>query len=385
MKYITRHFSPSEQSYFLFGPRGTGKSTFLKHHYQNALWIDLLMADVYRTLSAFPERLKERVEGNPDKDIIIIDEIQKIPDLLGVVHALVEQHNDKQFILTGSSARKLKRSGVNLLAGRLHYYTMHPFMLSEDVDSSFDEALDRGLVPVVAKNADPRATLDAYVSLYVQEEVQQEGLVRNIGAFHRFLESISFSHGAQLNISNVAREAQIERKVVEGYIHILQDILLAYRIPVFTKKAKRAVVSHPKLFLYDCGVFRTLRPRGPLDRPEEISGAALEGLVAQHLKAFLAYGAEKNDLFYWRTQRGVEVDFILYGESGITAIEVKNAKQVRHQDLKGLKAFRTDYPRAQCILLYRGDEKLLISDVHCLPVAAFLRKLSPGKSIDEAF
>ncbi len=384
MKYIERHFSPPRHSYFLFGPRGTGKSTFLRHHYPNALWVDLLMPDVYRTMSAYPERLKELVEGNIEKNIIIIDEVQKVPELLETVHALVEQYKEKQFILTGSSARKIKKTGADLLAGRLHYYTMHPFMLSEVPYTPLSKTLQTGLVPVIATSPEPEATLDAYITLYVREEVQQEGLVRNNGAFSRFLESISFSYGAQLNISNVAREAHIERKVVEGYVKILEDILLAFRLPVFTKKAKRAVVSHPKFYLYDCGVFRALRPEGPLDRPEEIDGAALEGLVAQHLRAYLAYHTEKNNLYFWRTQYGqygLEVDFIVYGESGLFAIGVKNAKQVRNSDLKALKSFRNDYPQATCILLYRGDEKLLIDEIYCVPIGKFLRALKPGMTM----
>ncbi len=206
-----------------------------------------------------------------------------------------------------------------------------------------------------------------------------------LSTINRFLESVSFSYGAQLNISNVAREAHIERKVVEGYVKILEDILLAFRLPVFTKKAKRAVVSHPKFYLYDCGVFRALRPEGPLDRPEEIDGAALEGLVAQHLRAYLAYHTEKNDLYFWRTQYGLEVDFIVYGESGLFAIEVKNTKQVRNSDLKALKSFRTDYPQANCILLYRGGEKLLIEEIYCVPIGRFLRALKPRMSLHTVF
>jgi predicted AAA+ superfamily ATPase len=163
------------------------------------------------------------------------------------------------------------------------------------------------------------------------------------------LEAISFSHSSILNISNVARECSIERKVVEGYVKILEDILLAFRILVFTRRAQRALVSHPKFYFFDTGVFRTLRPRDPLDRPEEIEGAALEGLVAQHLRAWIAYQGNKYELFFWRSRAGVEVDFILYGEQGIFAIEVKNSNRIRAEDLRSLNAFRQDYPQNHSI------------------------------------
>jgi len=237
--YYPRYFKTSQQSYFLFGPRGTGKSTFLKNNYPDALWIDLLKPDIFRTYSARPERIIDLVHGNPDKKVVIVDEIQKMPELLSAVHSLIEEKKDKQFIITGSSARKLKQTGINLLAGRLVLKTFHPFLLSElNNDISLDVILKFGLLPIVISSTSPKDTLEAYVSLYVKEEVQQESLVRNIGNFSRFLEAISFSHGSILNISNVARECEIERKVVEGYIKILEDILLAFRLPVFSKRAK---------------------------------------------------------------------------------------------------------------------------------------------------
>jgi len=384
--YIPRFFKEPEQSFFLFGPRGTGKSTYLKYKYADALWIDLLKSDVFRTYAAMPERIIELVHGNPDRRIVIVDEVQKVPELLSAIHSLIEEKSDKKFILTGSSARKLKRTGIDLLAGRVLLRTLHPFMLAElSTELQLDNILQHGLLPIAIASKNPLDVLETYVSLYMREEVQFEGLVRNIGDFSRFLEAISFSHGSILNISNVARECSVERKVVEGYIKILEDILLAFRIPVFTKRAQRALVSHPKFYFFDTGVFRTLRPRGPLDHPEEIDGAALEGLVAQHLRAWMAYRSDKFEMFFWRSRAGVEVDFVLYGENGIFAIEVKNTNRIRPEGLRSLTAFRQDYPQGKALFLYRGNEKLLKNDILCIPCEKFLKELTPDIDLSRSF
>ena len=206
-----------------------------------------------------------------------------------------------------------------------------------------------------------------------------EGLVRNIGNFSRFLEAISFSHGSLLNTSNVARECEMERKTVEAYITILEDLLLAFRLPVFSKKAKRATSTHPKLYYFDAGVYRSLRPAGPLDRPEEIEGAALEGLIAQHLLAWSSYRGDKNKVYFWRTAAGSEVDFIVYGEEVFWAIEVKNTAKIRTEDLRSLKSFKYEYPQSKPFLLYRGKERLKRAGVLCLPCDEFLLNLTPRK------
>ena len=211
--------------------------------------------------------------------------------------------------------------------------------------------------------------------------MRAEGLTRNIGSFTRFLEAVSFSHGAQLNVSAVARECEVERKVVAGYVGILQDLLLAFRLPVFRKRAKRATVTHEKLYLFDAGVFRSLHPKGPFDRPEEIDGQALEGLVAQHLRAWVAYSTHDVDLFFWRTRAGTEIDFVVYGETGLQAFEVKNAGRVHSTDLRALRAFREDYPEAETAVLYRGRERLRIDGVWCLPVQDFLRRMLPDRGL----
>lgn len=378
MELVARLFNERMGSFFLFGPRGTGKSTWLKTRYPDGLIVDLLEPDVYRRYSAHPERLRQLVEGNPQQEVIIIDEIQKVPQLLDPVHALMEEKPHLQFILSGSSSRKLKRAGVDLLAGRALLLMMHPFMAAELGETfNLSGTLEKGLIPVIYSSKNPGEAMKAYVELYIKEEVLAEGLVRDIGAFSRFLEAISFSHGSILNVSNVARECEVERKTVEGYIDILKDLLLAFAVPVFTKRAKRVVVRHPKFYLIDPGVFHYLRPKGPLDRPEEMQGAALEGLVAQHLRTWIDYSSSSCKLYYWQTRSGSEVDFIIYGQEGFWAIEVKNSRKVHSKDLRALQSFVQDYPECTPFFLYRGKETLKIGNITCLPCDIFLKHLTP--------
>lgn len=380
MEIISRFIPKISQSFFLFGPRGTGKSTWLINNFQETLYIDLLSPENYRIYSAKPERIIEIVNGNPGKKVVIIDEVQKVPEILTVVHQLIEMKRDLQFILTGSSSRKLKRTGIDLLAGRALLKTCHPFTAAElGKCFSLDKALKIGMLPIVWDADSPEDVLNTYAALYLREEVQMEGLVRNIGNFSRFLEAVSFSHGSVLNTSEVARECYVERKTVEGYLEILEDLLLSVRLPVFTKKAKRRLVSHPKFYYFDCGVFRSIRPSGPLDRPEEIAGPALEGLILQHLRAWNAYSGDKNHIYYWRTKSGNEVDFVVYGTNEFSAIEVKHSMKINSRDLKSLLSFKEDYPDTKLFLLYRGKEMLEMNGVKCLPCHYFLTQLVPGK------
>lgn len=383
MENVVRFFRAPQQSFFLFGPRGTGKSTWLKQNFPDAEMIDLLAPDVFRRFSARPERLREVTRGTKSKTIII-DEVQKVPELLDVVHELIENKAGLQFVLTGSSARKLRRTGVDLLAGRAIVKTMHPFMAAE-LGKSFSlvKSLQIGLVPLICNAEEVKETLASYVALYLKEEVQMEGVVRNIGAFSRFLEAVSFSHGATLNISEVARECQVKRKTVDNYLAVLEDLLLSFYLPVFSRKAKRHLISHPKFYYFDSGIFRSLRPTGPLDRPQEINDAGLEGLVAQHFRAWIAYSGNNCGLYYWRTKSGVEVDFVLYGDNTFWAVEVKNTERINSKMLKGLTTFQEDYPEARALLLYRGNERLFIKDILCLPCEQFLGNLIPGQAIAE--
>ena len=380
LEFLTRFLDSPLDHFFLLGPRGTGKTSWTLRRFPDALRIDLLDPAVHRELAARPERLAELVRGNRQRQQIVVDEVQKLPELLEVVHALIEEKTGQQFVLTGSSARKLRRAEVNLLGGRAAQATLHPYMASE-LGSRFEltRALNQGLLPVVWGAKDPVATLNAYNGLYLREEVQMEGLVRDVGAFARFLEAMSFSHAAVLNLSNVSRECQVKRKTCEGYLEILEDLLLGFRLEVFSKRAKRELAAHPKFYYFDTGVFRANRPKGPLDAPEEIDGAALEGLVAQHLRAWCDYSDGNHRLYYWQTRSKVEVDFIVYGESGLHAIEVKNAAKVRPDDLRALKAFKEDYPDCQRMLLYRGGERIIRDGILCLPCEAFFSALQPNR------
>ena len=384
MESVKRFLSPPDSSFFLFGPRGTGKTTWLRQRLPEALVVNLLEPDIAREMSARPERLRELVLGNQDRLDVVVDEIQRVPELLHVVHSLIESGTSRRFALTGSSARKLRQGGVNLLGGRATVRTLHPFMGAELPSFNLERSLLIGLVPLVIRARDPKDTLAAYASLYVEQEVKIEGLVRHMGSFARFLEVVSFSHGSVLTLTNVARDAAVNRKTVEGFVEVLEDLLISFRVPVFTRRARRATVAHPKFYFFDTGVFRSLRPGGPLDRPSEIDGAALEGLVAQHLRAWIAYTGGDHELFYWRTRSGVEVDFVLYGTTNFTAIEVKNSDRVRPADLRGLKAFTQDYPECTPLLLYRGADMLDIDGISCRPVNSFLATLRPDATVQGA-
>ncbi len=381
MENISRIIELPTDSFFLFGPRSTGKSTLLKRRVPNALYIDLLNPERYRSLQARPERLGELMAGSPTADTVVIDEIQRIPELLNVVHVAMEEPKNARFILTGSSARKLRRGGINLLGGRAKSLKLHPFMACELGEFNLENALRVGMIPLVLDSPDPEETLSGYANLYLEQEVQAEGLTRNVGAFSRFLEAMSFSHGAVLNATAVSRECEIERRTVVNYIDILEDLLLGFRLPVFARRAKRKTARHPKFYYFDSGVFRSLRPRGPLDSEAEIHGAGLEGLVAQHLRAWVDYTRGRHELAYWRTRGGSEVDFITYGELGFWAIEVKNSRRVDKLDLRGLRAFLDDYPEAEAGLIYRGEERRRIDGIWCIPAQEFLPGIEPGRAI----
>lgn len=366
---------PKAKSFFLFGPRGTGKTTWVKSVFPKAIYIDLLEAELFNDLLANPQRLGNFIP-KAFKDWIIIDEVQRIPELLSEVHRLIEKYK-YIFVLTGSSARKLWQKGHNLLAGRALTYSMYPLTVLElGKDFNLNHSLRYGQLPSVYTEENPKHYLESYVKTYLEEEVRQEGLTRNLGAFTRFLESASFSQGSILNISSVARECFIERKVVENYFTILEDLLIAYRIPVFTRKTKRRLVAHPKFYFFDAGVYRTLRPMGPLDMPEVIEGVAFETLFFQELMAVNGALGLGYTIYYWRTSNNMEVDFILYGEKGILAFEVKRTGKVIGPMLSGLKSFLRDYPMAKTYFIYGGDRRMREGDIEIVPIKDALKKLA---------
>ncbi|MFH1233112.1 MAG: AAA family ATPase [Patescibacteria group bacterium] len=365
---------PKNKSFFLFGPRGTGKTTWVKENFSQAIYLDLLEAELFNDLLANPQRLEKFIPKN-FQDWIVLDEVQKIPELLNEVHRLIEKYKYK-FILTGSSSRKLKRKKPNLLAGRALTYSMYPLTAIElGKDFNVAHSLKYGELPCVYTESDPKKYLESYVKTYLEEEVRQEGLTRNLNAFYRFLEIASFSQGSVLNISSVARDCSVERKVVENYFSILENLLIAYRIPIFTKRAKRRLIAHPKFYFFDVGVYRTLRPMGPLDRPEEAEGVSCETLFLQEVIAIndsLNLGYKP---YYWRTINNIEVDFVLYGERGLRVFEIKRTGKIFSGMLKGLKSFLKDYPMAKAYFIYMGERYLREGEIEIIPMADIFKKL----------
>lgn len=365
---------PQNKSFFLFGPRGTGKTTWVKKTFPDSLYLDLLEAELFNDLLANPQRLEKYIPVNFN-NFIIIDEIQRIPELLYEVHRLIENRRLK-FILTGSNGRKLKRKGPNLLAGRALIYYLYPLTVIElGKDFSLNKSLLNGHLPSVFSEENPKKYLESYVKAYLEEEIKEEGLVRNLSFFSRFLEAASFSQGQVLNVSEVAREAGVERKVVSNYFSILEDLLIGVFIPVFNKRAKRRLIFHPKFYFFDVGVYRTIRPVGPFDLESEIEGMALETLVLQELRAVNDYFDFGYRLYYWRTANGLEVDFVLYGKKGLFAFEIKRKDKIKNFDTKSLKIFQKDYPQAKCYLVYCGKRVMSDGKISILPIELFLKDL----------
>lgn len=391
MKNINRYLKGLKNSYFLFGPRGTGKTIWTRLQYPDALTIDLLNANESFEYLTSPNKLADVVKGHVAINktaafTVIIDEIQKVPQLLDIVHGLIVDYPQVQFVMTGSSARKIRRDGVNLLGGRAGLCYMNPYMASEVGDLfDFKEALKIGMLPVVWGANSKEEAIKGYVGMYLSEEVKQEALVRKLAHFAHFLKAASFSHGAILNKASVARECGVNAPTVAGFFQVLEDLMLCYQIPVFSKRAKRELIASSKFYYFDVGIYRQLRPKSVLDMPESIEGMALEGFICQHLKAWCNYTSHQNELYYWRTKAGVEVDFVLFGDSSFYAIEVKNSDKVRPEDLRGLRSFSEDYPEAKCYLLYRGSEILEKEGILCLPCEFFLKKLRPNSWVDTLF
>jgi predicted AAA+ superfamily ATPase len=377
-KYIPRIMNPPSGSYFLLGPRGTGKSTWLRHQYPNALRIDLLFGEEERRFSAYPERIRDVAAALPRGSTLILDEIQRVPRLLPEIHALIEEKKDIQYIMTGSSSRKLRRSVSDLLGGRALLRQMGPFLASELKEQfSLEKVLKTGLIPLIFESSDPQQRLLDYLHLYLKEEIQAEGLVRQVGDFSRFLEIASFSHASIWTSTDISRESSVKRATVDNYLQILEDLLLAFTIPVFSRRAKRKLIAHQKFYYFDVGVYRTLRPQGILDSSQEIEGFALEGLVAQHLKSWVTAQNQPHSLSFWRTQTKLEVDFIVYGPKGFWAIEVKRSPNLGPDDVKGLLAFKEEYPEASCLIVIPGKRKESYRGIPIVPLEEFLLKIIP--------
>ena len=364
-----------DHSFFLFGPRGTGKTSWIRSEIPNCLYLDLLDQNLYLTLLSNPHQLGELIPQNHE-GWVVIDEVQKIPPLLDEVHRLIEGRKIK-FVLTGSSARSLKKKGVNLLAGRAYSFKMYPLTVVElGADFQLGRSLKMGHLPSVWENPNEASLyLEAYISTYLKEEVMQEGLTRNLAAFVRFLQAASFSQGSVLNFSEIARETGIKWKVVESYFDILEDLLLGSKLYVFKKKAKRKTIAHSKFYYFDVGVYRHLRPFSRGDVETEINGHGLETLVFQELVAINHYFQMQYEIYFWRTVDQVEVDFVLYGPQGFFAIEVKLSGVIHPKDTQGLLSFQEEFPDAKLYLFYGGTQRLYIDQIEVVPVEEALRTL----------
>lgn len=369
--------APENSSFFIFGARGTGKTSWLREKYPNAIYFDLLDSQTEIDLKTDPKNLLLRI---PEKyrGPVILDEVQKVPSILNEIHRQIENPKKRgqlQFILTGSSARKLRTKGVNLLAGRALVTHFHP-LTPRELGKKFDllRAIQYGLLPSVWTRKDPKEYLASYVKTYVDLEVKLEGLSRDIPGFFRFLQAASFSQAAPLNISGIASDCGIERRTVSNYFDILTDLMISHRLPIFSKKAKRELLKHDKFYFFDAGIYQTLRPKGPLDLPSEMGGPAFETLVLQTLMAMNQYFSLEVEFSYWHTRNHIEVDLVLYGPNGLIAIEVKSSSRIRQSDFDGLQLFKQDYPMSRTILIYAGDKTYVHGDIEVVAATDFFKQ-----------
>jgi len=365
------------ESFFLWGPRQTGKSTLLRQTYKNARWVDLLKSEEFRRYLAHPEVLREEIEAtatDPGQQIVI-DEIQKAPALLDEVHWLIENHG-LHFALCGSSARKVKRGAANLLGGRAIRYELHGLCAGElGRDFELDRLLNHGYLPRIYQADRPNRMLDVYIADYLKEEVAAEGLVRNLPTFSDFLDIAAFSDGQIVNFSNIARDCGVSSHTVKNYFRILEDTLLASWLPAYRRRPKRRVISAPKFYFSDVGIVNRLARRGELLVGSENYGKAFENWVFHELSTYLSYNKSDAKLSYWRLASGVEVDFVL-GDMHI-AIEAKSTARTHDGHLKGLRSIITDYPRIQRrIVVSREARARRTSDgIEVMPAADFVERL----------
>jgi len=360
-----------KKSYFLLGPRQTGKTFLIQQTLSNARVYDLLDHSVYLALSQNPGRMAEELTS---KDrIVVIDEIQRLPELLNEVHRLIESRGVR-FLLTGSSARKLRRGGINLLGGRARTKHLHPLTYGE-LGAQFDlhRAVERGLLPSIYFSDDPRADLQSYAGAYLQQEIVAEGATRNIPAFGRFLKVASFCNGTIVNFTNVANDAQVKRTTVYEYFEILKDTLLLYELPAWRKTRKRKPLASSKYYFFDVGVVSALQGRRFRPGTPEF-GEALETYLLHELTAYSDY-VSGEPLSYWRTTTGFEVDFI-FGDH--TAVEVKAKENVSAQDLRSLRALAEEkqFERYLCVSLEPRARK--VDGISILPIIEFLQALWNG-------
>jgi uncharacterized protein len=378
---FTRLLKLPERSFFLLGPRGTGKTTWLRQTLPKALWFDLLRTQTFLALSQQPESFRQQVEALPKKSWVVIDEVQRAPMLLNEVHALISEHGrDYQFALSGSSARKLKRMDVNLLAGRAVNRQFFPLTAAEmNFDFNVEQVLRFGLLPQIqADRKFAPDALEAYATNYLREEIQQEALVRRLDSFARFLQVAALMNGQIANVAGISRDAAVARPTVQGYFETLTDTLVGFWLPAWQCRAKVKEVASPKFYLFDPGVARSLagRLREPLEGVER--GFLLETWILHELRAAMSFQNLGGDLRFWRTPSGSEVDFIWTRGKRTVGIEVKAAATWRREFGGPLKTLIEERVVKTGFGVYTGTAELKDGPLRVLPLKKFLRELADG-------
>jgi len=372
IKRLLRLDSTHNDSVFLWGARQVGKTTLLKELYSGCIYYDLLKAKDFERLLRNPALLSEDLEMLKEGDTVIIDEIQKIPQLLDEVHSLIFEKKIR-FILSGSSPRKLKRHGANLLGGRALKEILYPLVSVEIPDFDIHKAVNYGMIPRHYLISDPWKRLSAYIGVYLNEEIREEAFVRNLRNFSRFMEMAAFSNGEIVVYRNIAQDCGIDYRTVKDYFEILVDTLVGYLIPGFTLTPKRQSIQAPKFYYFDVGIANYLRNRRNMQLGSVDFGHAFEHFIIQELIAYLGYNDKFEQLSYWRTNTGYEIDAII--GKGRVAIEIKSVEEIQTRHLKGLKAFQEDYPECRLIAVSLDSRYRVTSGVEIYPAVDFLKKL----------
>ena len=359
-------------SIFLFGGRQTGKTTILRQQFPDTTYFDLLDTNVRRRLQQRPVLLYETLKDKPTGTLVVIDEIPEVPELLNEVHRLIVERQ-LVFILCGSSARKLKRKGHNTLGGRALPVYLYPLVSAEIPDFDIDRAVNYGTIPPHYLARNPWRLLAAYIDVYLKEEIKEEALVRNLDAFQRFLEVAALTDGEIINNNNIAQECGVHATTVSSYFDILEDTLIGYRIPAYTKVMKRRLVQAPRFYYFDVGVANYLLHRKDLVRGSADYGHAFEHLVVQELVAYMHYRHCEEKLSYWRTYTGVEVDIIV-GDARI-AIEVKSTEEVQNRHIKNLKVFAEEHPDSKLMIVSLDVFTRQMGNIECIYVMDFFHRL----------
>jgi uncharacterized protein len=365
------------KSFFLFGARSTGKTTLINQQLSNLKTYDLLDSDTYRRLTKQPKLIEEVV--NSQAEPIVIDEIQKLPLLLDEIHRLLNKYPKQRFLLTGSSARKLKHGGANLLAGRAWVANLFPLSWREITDFNLIAFLNTGGLPQVYNSNSPHEELKSYVGTYLREEIQAEAVTRNVQAFAEFLDIMALNSGCEINLEKIAADTQVSPSSIKNYIQILEDTLVSFTLKGFTKGKKRKATSRAKFYLFDVGVTNQLCQRSKILPKSELFGNAFEHFLILELHAFISYTRKDVVLNYWRTASGFEVDLVINGE---IAIEFKGTDLVKERDLKGLRAFKEEQLAERHLVVSCDPERRLTNDgIEIWPWSEFLIDLWEGKIV----